>query len=255
MKRSGVLRATCGLILAAYPASWRARYGAELEDVLDQHRLTLSTVVDLAKGALDAHRHSELAGTEPHSISGRVRSSFVSLLVATVVFALSWVAVLSVRLRSSIGHANDLQNHADISRALTLVQVAGAISLVAILACAVLVASATRRRGLRPGARALTLGPGLVAAAAFGGLVRLAGAGTENFADGGHVLLLAVLVWAVGAAGVVLMIGTQAPAPTFVGRGLRLGRISPLVFRAIARRRMGVTRPAPSHLSRLDRRP
>ena len=36
MKPSGVLRRACGLVLAAYPATWRARYGDELEEVLDQ---------------------------------------------------------------------------------------------------------------------------------------------------------------------------------------------------------------------------
>jgi hypothetical protein len=225
MKPSGVLRATCGLVLAAYPASWRARYGAELEDVLDQHRLTLSTVVDLAIGALDAHRHTELAAAEMVSGSGKLRSSFVSLLLAGGVFALAWAAVLSVRLRSSIGHANDLQDHADISRAISLVQVAGAISLVAILACAVLVASVSRRRGRQHGELALPLGVGLAVSAAFVGLVRMAGAGMENLGEGGQLLLLAVLVWAVGTACVVWMIRPGTPDPTFLGRGLTLGRI------------------------------
>jgi len=225
MKRSGFLRASCGLILAAYPASWRARYGAELDDVLDQHRLTLSTVVDLAIGALDAHRHTGLRAGEMVSGSGKLRSSIVSLLLASVVFALAWAAVLSVRLRSSIGHANDLQDHVDIGRAIGFVQVAGALSLVAILACAVLVAAATRRRGKQRGELALTFGVGLVVAAAFIWMVRMAGAGMENLADGGQFLLLAVLVLAVGAGCVVRMIGAQAPDPTFVGRGLTLGRI------------------------------
>lgn len=225
MKPRGFLRGTCGLVLAAYPASWRARYGAELEDALDQHRLTPSTVVDLAFGALDAHRHPELGAGEVVSSSGRLRSSFVSLLLASVGFALAWAAVLSVRLRSSIGHANDLENHGDISRAISLVQVAGVVSLVAILAGAVLVASATRRPGKQQGGQALTLGLGLAVSVAFAGLVRMAGAGMENLADGGQLLLLAVLVWAVGAACVVRMIGAQTLDPMFLQQGLRLGRI------------------------------
>jgi hypothetical protein len=225
MKPSGFLRATCGLVLAAYPASWRARYGAELEDVLDQHRLTLSTVVDLTSGALDAHRHTELRASEMVSGSGKLRSSFVSLLLASGVFALAWAAVLSVRLRSSIGHANDIQDHADIGRAISLVQVAGAISLVAILACAVLVASASRRRGRQHGELALPLGLGLAVSATFVGLGRMAGTGMENLGEGGQLLLLAVLVWAVGAACVVRMIGPGRQDPTLLRRGLTLGRI------------------------------
>ncbi len=223
MKTRGMLRATCRLVLAAYPASWRARYGAELEDVLDQHRVSVSTVLDLVVQAFAAHRHPELGATEGLS-SGRLRGSFVSLVLASVVFGLAWVAVLSVRLRSSIGHADDLQNHADISRAISLVQVAGALSLVAILACAVLVGSATMRREQR-GAVAMTLGLGLLTSAAFLILARTAGAGTENFAGGGQLLLLAVLVWAVGTACVVRMIGPQPPDPMFLRRGLTIGRI------------------------------
>ncbi len=209
MKPGCFFRAACRLILAVYPASWRARYGAELDHVLDQHRLTLSTVVDLAIGAFDAHRHAELAPTEAVSSSGWLRSSFASLLLASVVFALAWAAVLSVRLRSTIGHANDLQNHLDIGRAIGLVQVAGARSLVAILAGAVLVASATRRPGKLQGAIALTLGLGLAVSAAFVGLVRMAGAGMENLSDGGQLLLLAVVVWAVGAGCIVWIIGPR----------------------------------------------
>jgi hypothetical protein len=250
MKFGGFLRAMCGLVLAAYPASWRARYGAELEDVLDEHRLTPSTLVDLAFGALDAHRHSELGATESISSSGRMRSSFVSLLLASVVFALAWAAVLSVRLRSSIGHANDLQNHVDIGRAISLVQVAGAISLVAILAGASLVASARMRGGRSPGQLALTLGVGLVVSAAFVGLVRMAGAGMENLEDGGQLLLLAVLVWAVGAACVVRVIGSQTSDPTFLRRGLTLERIGlsgmAITFVGVVFLTMAVSLEAPS---------
>ncbi len=60
MRSRGFLLATCRLVLALYPSIWRARYGAELEDVLEQHRVTPSTVADLAISALRAHRNLEL---------------------------------------------------------------------------------------------------------------------------------------------------------------------------------------------------
>ncbi len=75
------------------------------------------------------------------------------------------------------------------------------------------------------GAVAMTLGLGLLTSAAFLILARTAGAGTENFAGGGQLLLLAVLVWAVGTACVVRMIGPQPPDPMFLRRGLTIGRI------------------------------
>ena len=49
-------------LLALYPRSWRLRYGEEIAAILGQERLTLSRVVDLILGAVDAHLHPELAG-------------------------------------------------------------------------------------------------------------------------------------------------------------------------------------------------
>ena len=60
MRSRGWLRATAGLAPLLYPASWRTRYGAELEEALDQHRVTPFTIVDLAVSASHAHRHPEL---------------------------------------------------------------------------------------------------------------------------------------------------------------------------------------------------
>ncbi|MGZ9160668.1 MAG: hypothetical protein ACXW4T_05830 [Candidatus Limnocylindrales bacterium] len=43
--------------LGLYPRAWRARYGAEMVDVLDRRPLDRRARVDLARGALDAHLH------------------------------------------------------------------------------------------------------------------------------------------------------------------------------------------------------
>ncbi len=47
-------------LIGLYPRAWRARYGAELEDLVAHRPLGLRGSVDLARGALDAHRHPEL---------------------------------------------------------------------------------------------------------------------------------------------------------------------------------------------------
>src|SRR3989442_14900178 len=53
---------TAARLLALYPRSWRLRYGEEIAAILGEERLSLSLVVDLILGAIDAHLHPELAG-------------------------------------------------------------------------------------------------------------------------------------------------------------------------------------------------
>ena len=50
MRPRGLLLITCRLALALYPAAWRDRYNRELEEVLEQHGATTTTVVDLVPG-------------------------------------------------------------------------------------------------------------------------------------------------------------------------------------------------------------
>ena len=47
------------LLLRFYPHEWRRRYSAEMEAFLSQTRLGPREVVDLLRGALDAHVHSQ----------------------------------------------------------------------------------------------------------------------------------------------------------------------------------------------------
>jgi hypothetical protein len=49
-------------LLALYPQNWRRRYGEEIAYMLREKRLSVSLVVDLVRGASDAHLHPELAG-------------------------------------------------------------------------------------------------------------------------------------------------------------------------------------------------
>jgi hypothetical protein len=43
------------LLLRLYPRAWRQRYGAEFTALLEQQPLTPALVVDIVRGALDAH--------------------------------------------------------------------------------------------------------------------------------------------------------------------------------------------------------
>jgi len=47
-------------LIRLYPAAWRARYEAELLDLLDERRQTFSDSLDLVRGALDARLHPQL---------------------------------------------------------------------------------------------------------------------------------------------------------------------------------------------------
>jgi hypothetical protein len=44
-------------LLRLYPAGWRARYAAELEEILEHRSLTPRDRIDLLVGAFDAHLH------------------------------------------------------------------------------------------------------------------------------------------------------------------------------------------------------
>lgn len=48
-------------LIYLYPRAWRQRYGDEFGAVLEQQRLTAADVMDIARGALDAHWTSLLA--------------------------------------------------------------------------------------------------------------------------------------------------------------------------------------------------
>lgn len=50
------------VLLPLYPRNWRKRYGEEIADLLRGERLGVGLIVDLMRGAVDAHLHPELAG-------------------------------------------------------------------------------------------------------------------------------------------------------------------------------------------------
>lgn len=65
-------------LLRLYPPAWRARYGEEMLALLEQHRLSMRTRIDLLRGALDAQLHQR----SPVMSRNRRPSLRWSLLVA-----------------------------------------------------------------------------------------------------------------------------------------------------------------------------
>ena len=53
--RPGLAARLSRKLAGCYPRRWRQRYGEEMPDVLDQHRPTARTVLNLAVGAVSTH--------------------------------------------------------------------------------------------------------------------------------------------------------------------------------------------------------
>lgn len=82
-------------LLALYPAHWRARYGDEFSALLDETPLTPALVIDVIRGALDAH-----AAVPAHGgpIVRTRTPAFASLLAVLLVLpAVTFLAAAVVR--------------------------------------------------------------------------------------------------------------------------------------------------------------
>lgn len=80
-------------LLALYPRRWRERYGAEMASLLSDERLTATLLLDVLRGAFDAHRHPELVAPLLATAGGGMvrlppRSPRASVLVLGLLFLL-----------------------------------------------------------------------------------------------------------------------------------------------------------------------
>ena len=57
-------------MLRLYPARWRARYGEEFGAVLASQRASVGLIVDMVGGAIDAHLHPQIPGSDSKQIKG-----------------------------------------------------------------------------------------------------------------------------------------------------------------------------------------
>ncbi len=120
-------------IVRRYPRAWRHRYQAEMEDLLDHQTIRLSTLADLAVGALDAHWHRNLLPTEVFTMAQRIRTSEVTIFIAFVVFIIPWALTQQMRDPLPLWEARTLV-HPEIRLAYNGLQAAGAIATLALLA-------------------------------------------------------------------------------------------------------------------------
>ncbi len=211
MRSRGWLRATAELVLFLYPASWRTRYGAELEEALGQHRVTASTIADLALSAIHAHRHPELGPVDSIAVAARLRSGLASMLLATVAFALAWAYIVNVRVRNPRLWMFDGPNGG--AEAVKAVALAGAVGLLAVMAAALLFlwSAGPRPRRRRLHVVALLAGTAL-ALAAFAGLLAAGAAAIDSTASGA-LWWPALLAWAVVSTGSAVAVAHATPDP------------------------------------------
>jgi hypothetical protein len=119
--------------LRLYPAAWRERYAEEMLHVLQQHRVTVWTVLDVLVGAFDAHLHPNLLPERVTSMAYRIRTSEIMVFCAFVLFGLCWLSVNFVR-DPLPPWEEATRLHPELLTALTIEQAAGGVAFLALLA-------------------------------------------------------------------------------------------------------------------------
>lgn len=75
-------------LIYLYPRTWRARYGDEFCAVLDQQRLTIADVIDIIRGAFDAHWTTVLAASKDPTTLPRLLSQVMPLVWLAIIVGL-----------------------------------------------------------------------------------------------------------------------------------------------------------------------
>lgn len=79
-------------ILRLYPPAWRERYAAEMVALLEQHQITLWTMLDLLVGALDARLDPHYRSLQQPHAWVRLQRSWKGIGSALTVFGFAFVA-------------------------------------------------------------------------------------------------------------------------------------------------------------------
>lgn len=92
-----------------YPLAWRRRYGEEFSALLDQQPLTLHDVLDIMRGALDAHWRKMMHAEQEHcmwTFTIRIHRRTIHVLATLL---LSYVATYGI-VRTTGGLVHTAQN-------------------------------------------------------------------------------------------------------------------------------------------------
>src|SRR5690242_20079339 len=131
--------------LRFYPPAWRARYGEELASVIESSSSALPfLLLDVLRGALDAHLHPELVAERGLNMPARLRSSEIAVFAA---FIASVVAGIGFQKSSEdIMKVDGSQTTLGITY--LLVEIGAVVALLAVLAGGVPIALAALRFAL-----------------------------------------------------------------------------------------------------------
>jgi DNA-binding PadR family transcriptional regulator len=103
-KRKEIIMRLVLWILRFYPPGWRERYEAEMIALLEQHQITLWTVLDLLMGALDARLDPHYRRARQLLPLRRFQTSWRLVVVGLVAF---WIALLPWFWMSVLGIPSD----------------------------------------------------------------------------------------------------------------------------------------------------
>jgi hypothetical protein len=210
-----------GWLVRLYPSAWRARYADEQLAWVIEGGLGPRVALDLARGALDAHLHCDLAGERGIPMPDRLRGLLVGVLCGYAAFVFAGAGYQKLTEYDDFVAA--AHHHAGVGAAFDAVLAASLVALVAMLAAGVPIGLAAVRQVLA-GHREL-LGPLVVVAVGMVWLVGTVGllawhargsalpAGQMGSAAGfyGWIASL-VLAAAVGVAGAAVAVRRTALA-------------------------------------------
>jgi uncharacterized membrane protein len=92
-------------LLRLYPAAWRDRYRAEMEELISVRPPSISDRLDLARGALDAWVHPQVRRPAPAAgDAGPSRGPLAITLVGAVLFVASGVRIAAVSTLNAEGY-------------------------------------------------------------------------------------------------------------------------------------------------------
>ncbi|EPZ44494.1 hypothetical protein [Alicyclobacillus acidoterrestris] len=201
-------------LLRLYPRAWRERYEQEMLVLLEEHKITPATVLDLLIGALDAHLNYNGVTEGVTYMVNRLRTGVVMIFCAFMLFGVGWSMLQ--RLTDPLNQFNAVAMYHPEFRVLFDADfIAGCLSFLAFLIGGLPVFFISLRRAIKhrqknvliPFAVALScLLTSILATAVLANWHHIAYALTHIYVFlGGYVALMAVML-IVGTVAVSLMI-------------------------------------------------
>jgi hypothetical protein len=122
---------TTSWLLHLYPAAWRERYGDEFAALLDDCRLSPLNLLDVLRGALDAHLHAEVLTGRLLPMLDRLRRAEIAVFCAWVAFVVAGLGFQKMTEYDDFMEAT--RAHPLIGISFTAIQAGSIVVLLAVL--------------------------------------------------------------------------------------------------------------------------